>query len=818
MHVQIHAAASTGRRLARALVALPLVLATVAPPSPAPSPAPSMPWISVGAPRAADGRRPLVDEDGRERLFRGVNAGLEWWVGVHGRPFSVDDFVDGKCPPNENAVAQDGSTVVKRWKEPPLCGRDALGPLGKWRQPTDASSGNDLAQMRAMGINMLRLAINWAQLEPEPGRISEAYLDRIAQVVAWAKEQDVHTVIDMHQDNYGPWARANATWGAQFSNANMDGAPRWATVANFSAPVAGHRFPRWERSLLADFVPVDWHDLAAFEAFWDNARVPETGRGLQEHYIGALSAVASRFRDEPAVLGYEIMNEPNPGFSLTSIDPFTMASEQLYPFYRAAVQAVTGVRDGLPSCPPGRPFGDAGRASRASARQCAYPPPGDVRGPGKNGTSATDGASSNRTTDARHILFFEPMGFRDELDFSPQLIEAPFTSYAQLAFAPHTYSMEFTGQVQDDINRAVSALWPASALGPAPVVAYPPSFSFALDTAWWEAGKMNATVFVTEYGGGGGEPSAATVEAITREQERHSTSAALWPWKENAGWGVWAQAPQNSTAASGPVRPLKERLVSRAFPLAVAGELSEYAFDPLGLSFSLAARAESGWRGGDTLVYVPARVNATAVPSGRVRVGGAATLVRVEERPDGSRVVVARPSAEGGAYAVAWDGPEEAGEETRERAVEAAAAEGAAAEGAAAEGAAAEAAGSLRGSIADEAEALARRAERAAARMAARIERAAARLEARAERRRRTHAALADGVPAVRTALAAAMARARDAAAEASAADADEAERLHAAYGFLMALKDLAEGVGAADARSPGPPAGAEGALRVASA
>ena len=62
------------------------------------------------------------------------------------------------------------------------------------------------------------------------------------------------------------------------------------------------------------------------------------------------------------------------------------------------------------------------------------------------------------------------------------------------------------------------------------------------------------------------------------------------------------------------------------------------------------------------------------------------------------------------------------------------------------------------------------------------------------------------------------MARARDAAAEAAAAAADEAERLHAAYGFLMALKDLAEGVGAADARSPSPPAGGEGALRVASA
>jgi endoglycosylceramidase len=50
----------------------------------------------------------------------------------------------------------------------------------------------------------------------------------------------------------------------------------------------------------------------AYDHFWANAAGPG-GVGLQDRYAAAWRHVAERFRDEPAVFGYDIFNEPFPG-------------------------------------------------------------------------------------------------------------------------------------------------------------------------------------------------------------------------------------------------------------------------------------------------------------------------------------------------------------------------------------------------------------------------------------------------------------------------------------------------------------------------
>ena len=62
-------------------------------------------------------------------------------------------------------------------------------------------------------------------------------------------------------------------------------------------------------------------ESAAFANFWQNSPVRRAAGagtrapGLQDHYIGALAALAHRFEGDPAVVGYELMNEPQPGSS-----------------------------------------------------------------------------------------------------------------------------------------------------------------------------------------------------------------------------------------------------------------------------------------------------------------------------------------------------------------------------------------------------------------------------------------------------------------------------------------------------------------------
>ena len=95
------------------------------------------------------------------------------------------------------------------------------------------------------------------------------------------------------------------------------------------------------------------------------------------------------------------MNEPQPGIG--QINPIDFG-HTLFAFYSRVIQAVSGVRDGLPTCnTTGQPPPPPGVAAT-----CAYPDLG-VR-------------------DTRHLWFTEPTALRNELDFAPE--EAtPFTSY-----------------------------------------------------------------------------------------------------------------------------------------------------------------------------------------------------------------------------------------------------------------------------------------------------------------------------------------------------------------------------------------------------
>jgi len=148
-------------------------------------------WISVGRSTAPGAKYVFQDEHGREVMWRGININLQGYRPINStdsKPFKSELYRD-TCPEFDT-----------RWKNPPLCGVDA--GKGKY-QPTGPGSHNDLAQIREAGLDLVRIGVTWDLLEPLPGRISLEYLDRIAQVVAWSKEQDCRCIIDMHQDWWG---------------------------------------------------------------------------------------------------------------------------------------------------------------------------------------------------------------------------------------------------------------------------------------------------------------------------------------------------------------------------------------------------------------------------------------------------------------------------------------------------------------------------------------------------------------------------------------------------------------------------------------
>ena len=148
----------------------------------------------------------------------------------------------------------------------------------------------EFSTIRSWGMNCVRLGIFWDGLEPEPGKFDAAYLDRVAQLVQWAKKAGLWVMLDMHQDLYS----------VKFS----DGAPPWATLDNGNPHTPT---PVWSDAYYASTAV-----QSALDHFWSNSPASD-GVGLQDHYAKAWKRVAARFANEPAVLGYDLMNEPFPG-------------------------------------------------------------------------------------------------------------------------------------------------------------------------------------------------------------------------------------------------------------------------------------------------------------------------------------------------------------------------------------------------------------------------------------------------------------------------------------------------------------------------
>ena len=151
---------------------------------------------------------------------------------------------------------------------------------------------SDLDLIRSWGMNCIRLTIFWDGLEPEPGKIDRAYIERIANVVKLAKSRGIYVLLDMHQDLYS----------GKFPPG--DGAPLWATLDDGK--------PHTKGRIWSDAYATSEAVQTALDHFWANAPAPD-GVGLQDHYARVWQAVATRFAAEPAVVGYDLMNEPSPG-------------------------------------------------------------------------------------------------------------------------------------------------------------------------------------------------------------------------------------------------------------------------------------------------------------------------------------------------------------------------------------------------------------------------------------------------------------------------------------------------------------------------
>jgi hypothetical protein len=532
-----------------------LVRLTPTPRVSSPAPQGALPWLHVEHPQG--GQPYIADDQGRMVLLHGAIPGglIDFWS--RGDPpipdpapyYPIDPAAyDGRCPDNSPAMPV-----------PPLC-------------------KDDLASMAALGFNSLRLPLSWSLLEPERGRFNQEYVDRVAQVVDWAGALGIYVIIDMHQNAYSRYVGAPQDGIANLRN--YTGAPAWAT---FTDGFPSHAYGQRE---------INPAVLEADSNFWYDRS------GIQDEYVAAVAFLAGRFKDDSAVAGYSIFNEPLPGWNL----PPGFEDLLLFPFYRRVIDAVTGVGDGLP-CWTGF-FMPA---------VCGYRDLG-VR-------------------DQRHLFFLDTGLVREVTDF-PTHLGLPVSSYPNLVIGLHPYTHGYTIEalMGQKPNQNPSYPWGG----------YDQSYSLGLR----EAKAMNAAMFVAEFGN---DPDWDTLILTNEllEQEKHLTGFAFWTWKENGGghsWGVY-DAPKTGVTpmpSSGCLRRARELQLARIYPRASADPQLSYHYEAAFGAFTMHAHGRTG--DAPTIVYVPREA------TGEVSTTGAATESESTDA-GGGRIVIVSPT--GGAFSVA---------------------------------------------------------------------------------------------------------------------------------------------------------------------
>ena len=410
----------------------------------------------------------------------------------------------------------------------------------------------DAALMARLGFNVVRLGMTWKGLEPgtapandpaictpgvarDPGQFSQtvlnAYLAKMKESVDLLGRFHIYTLLDMHQDVYNELF-------------DGEGAPNWAVCTNG----ASNTDPpgRWSQNYGTAAAG------AAFRNFWTNGVVGD----LQGEYDRVWAAVASYFKDDPWVLGYDPFNEP---FSTSLVKSGDEKFDgQLECFYTG--QAFIGAPShGAPpiTCPPNVP--------------------------------ASGVIPAIQTADPGALVFYEPDIFstRGSTNFVGAM---PF---ANLVFNVHVYCGHRSGKTGNPTDIAACANQEQR------------SFTRRAEdrTDLGSAAQPGGPAwFLSEFGA---TSNPTLLDRLTAEADKSLVGWTYWSWKFYAD--PTGSSAEGLVTSDGSLRSTAA-ILSRTYPQAIAGLPKSISFDPSTAVFHLSYVPDHGVAS-PTAIFVPTEVH-----------------------------------------------------------------------------------------------------------------------------------------------------------------------------------------------------------------
>ena len=259
--------------------------------------------------------------------------------------FSIDDSKSFILDNDGRYSVFHGVNVVV--KLPPY-----LPDLDKFDPYFSLNTPYDFQIMKKMGFNMVRLGVIWEAVEKEPGVYDMEYLEKVEEIINNLGKNGIYTMVDAHQDVFSrnfcgegvPYfytnqLEYNKKCDASLVTQFLGFVGYCKTLSDFDFNYDENGLPLVEDCKKQSFA--EYHYLAEFSSAYKQFYL-NTGN-VQDKFIEFWKVVATKFKGNKYVLGYDFWNEPAPGGFLEDFRSVIPGRADLYsilPLYRRLEEAL----------------------------------------------------------------------------------------------------------------------------------------------------------------------------------------------------------------------------------------------------------------------------------------------------------------------------------------------------------------------------------------------------------------------------------------------------------------------------------------------
>jgi endoglycosylceramidase len=190
-------------------------------------------------------------------------------------------------------------------------------PITDQFDPQMSLNAEDITNLQKWGFNFVRLGVMWQAVETAPGVYDTDYLQQTDALIRQLGAAGIYTLVDAHQDLLLRKLCGEGVPSFYFNSLDsscdynvlskvMGLFKLCKTMKEFDLTYGDDGYPTVDSCLKHPFP--SYYQTAevssAFEQLFNNTD------GVLDHFLGFWNVVAGAFKDNPYVLGYDILNEP----------------------------------------------------------------------------------------------------------------------------------------------------------------------------------------------------------------------------------------------------------------------------------------------------------------------------------------------------------------------------------------------------------------------------------------------------------------------------------------------------------------------------